>query len=163
MNSPRLKHFFCWLPVIAIVLLLDQISKQAALHSLAFAEPKVILPFLNFTLIYNTGVSFGFLHGALGDWQQTFFITTTIAISLAITVWLYRLPEGQRLTATALSLIIGGAIGNLIDRIRFGYVIDFLSFHLGSWHFAVFNLADVAISLGAILIIATIIFERSQS
>lgn len=159
-NLPSVKRFLLWMPLSCLVVLIDQLSKHIALTHLVYATPKVILPFLNLTLIYNTGVSFGFLHKALGEWQQFFLIAMTATISTFILIWLYRVPAKERLTAFSLALIFGGAVGNLIDRVRFAYVVDFLNFHIGAWHFAVFNLADAAISIGAALIILGIFLER---
>lgn len=136
-----------WIAVA--VLLLDQVSKQAALGQLALHEPVALTPFLNLTLVYNKGAAFGFLSSAAG-WQNAFFIVVALIACGAI---LYLLRQTRdRPLAVALMLVLGGAIGNLVDRLIYGYVVDFIDVYFQSWHWPAFNVADSAITVGAILI-----------
>lgn len=152
--------------ISAVVLVLDQLSKWAAVKSLVHGEVPV-LPFLNLTLVYNTGAAFGFLSDAPG-WQNRLFIGIAIAASVIIYFILRRLTRSEWLTAIALALILGGALGNLADRAMYGYVIDFIdvfypssdqgclwpfSPHAGGCHWPAFNIADTAISVGAVLLV----------
>ena len=140
---------FGWLWLAVAVLLLDQATKQLALAHLTLHEPVVILPVLNLTLVYNKGAAFGFLSSASG-WQNVFFIVVAL---IACGVILYLLRQTRdRLLAVALVLVLGGAIGNLVDRLIYGYVIDFIDVYYQSWHWPAFNVADSAITVGAILI-----------
>ena len=140
-----------WLWLSALVVILDQFSKFFAERLLVLYAPVPVLPFFKFTLAYNPGASFGFLSQA-GGWQRWFFIVLALIISTILIVWLRRL-EGERLTALSLSLILGGAIGNVIDRLWHGHVIDFIDLHYAGYHWPVFNLADSAITVGALLLI----------
>lgn len=140
-----------WLGLSGLVILLDQLSKLWALSALSLHLPEKLLPVFNFTLAYNRGAAFSFL--ASGDgWQRWFLAGLAILVSLALLLWLYRLKPQETWLAAGLSLILGGALGNLIDRLAYGYVVDFLDFHWGINHFPAFNLADSAITLGAILL-----------
>jgi signal peptidase II len=136
-----------WIAVA--VLLLDQATKQLALARLALHEPVALLPFLDLTLVYNKGAAFGFLSSASG-WQNVFFIVVAL---IACGVILYLLRQTRdRLLAVALVLVLGGAIGNLVDRLIYGYVVDFVDVYYQNWHWPAFNVADSAITVGAILI-----------
>lgn len=152
---------YLWLLLSMFVVVSDQLSKYWALTTLEFAKPVVILPVLNFTLLFNTGAAFSFLSSA-GGWEKWFFTFLALAICSGLLIWLYRLPAQDKLLAAALAFILGGAIGNLIDRARFGHVVDFISFHWHDWYFAVFNLADAAITLGAILIMLEFFLKRGE-
>ncbi len=140
-----------WLSLLAIIL--DQASKLAIAGSMQLYQSISIMPFFNLTYIHNTGAAFSFLNEA-GGWQRWFFAGLAIVISAVMAVWLARLKQHETLLAVALSLVLGGAIGNLIDRLAYGYVIDFLDFYYQTWHFAVFNIADSAITLGVMLMLA---------
>lgn len=140
---------FKWLWLAVTVLLLDQATKQLALAQLALHEPVAILPLLNLTLVYNKGAAFGFLSSASG-WQNVFFIVVAL-VACGVILTLLRQTR-ERLFAVALMLVLGGAIGNLVDRLIYGYVIDFVDVYYQSWHWPVFNVADSAITIGAILI-----------
>jgi signal peptidase II len=107
---------------------------------------------LNFTLAYNTGAAFSFLHEA-GGWQNLFFILIAAAMSVVLLVMLYRTPRHETQFALALWLVLGGAIGNMIDRFRIEKVVDFIDFYINAWHFATFNVADIAITAGACLLV----------
>ena len=114
-----------WLWLTVLVVILDQFSKQAALHFLAPHDPHAFLPFFNFTLTFNKGAAFSFLNSA-GGWQRWFFTALAIGVSIFIFLWLKKLSSKEKLLATSLSLILGGAIGNVIDRSIYAHVIDFI-------------------------------------
>jgi len=144
----------------AAIVIQDQVTKLWAVSALELYRPVEILPFFNLTLLHNTGAAFSFLADA-GGWQRWFFTGLTLVIGIGIAIWLVRLPQHERLTRACLTLILGGAIGNLIDRVRLGYVIDFLDFHAAGWHWPAFNVADAAISCGAVLLIVFGLLGRS--
>ncbi|MEM7402271.1 MAG: signal peptidase II [Pseudomonadota bacterium] len=166
-----------WLWLTAIVVILDQVSKQVAVNMLAMHDPQAFLPFFNFTLTYNKGAAFSFLSTA-GGWQRWFFTILAIAVSIFIFFWLKKLTNKEKLLACSLALILGGAIGNVIDRSLYGYVIDFIdwfypstegclpfffSIHSITCHWPTFNLADSAIFLGATLMIIQALFAKEES
>jgi signal peptidase II len=135
-----------------LVLLLDQSSKQLAEFALDYARPVPVFFWFDFTLHYNTGAAFSFLSGA-GGWQRWLFTALATVISLVLAVWLWRLPRTQLLLGAALALVLGGALGNLVDRVLHGHVIDFISVHWQEHYFPTFNIADSAITVGAALLI----------
>lgn len=141
-----------WFSLSFVVIGLDQITKAAAEATLKFGQPEPIWPFLNFTLLYNTGAAFSFLADA-GGWQRWFLIVLAVVVCSILLVWLVRLKPGQTWLATSLSLILGGAISNVIDRIIYGHVIDFIDFYYQNWHWPAFNIADTAISIGAMMLL----------
>ncbi len=142
-----------WLPLTAVVIILDQLSKAWLAKHFTFDESIAILPMLNVTLRFNTGAAFSVLADASG-WQRWLFAALAIAVAVGIAVWLYRLDGvKQRLLAVSLSLVLAGALGNLIDRLRLGHVIDFVDVHWKDVHFPAFNVADSAITIGAILLL----------
>lgn len=147
-----------WLPILIIAL--DRYTKYWVLTHLTYREPLTILPFFNLTLAYNTGAAFSFLHNASG-WQNILLGGLAIIVSIAILYWLVTLPKRAYWTRVALGLILGGALGNAWDRLLYGYVIDFLDFHLNDWHFATFNVADSAICVGAFMLMLSWI-RRSE-
>lgn len=138
-----------WLWLSLAVVVLDQISKQLVESSLLVYETVPILPYFNLTLAYNEGAAFSFLSDQ-GGWQRWFFTLVAVVVVVILAVWLKRLHH-ERLLAAALSLVIGGAFGNLLDRLLFGHVIDFLDFYYGAHHWPAFNVADMAITLGVAL------------
>jgi signal peptidase II len=141
-----------WLGIAAIVILCDQLSKISITRLFTLGEEKAVTSFFNLVLAYNRGAAFSFLSNQAG-WQRYFFTAIGVAAVVFI-VYLLRRHAGQRMFCWALALIMGGAIGNVIDRLVYGHVIDFLDFHLASFgHFPAFNVADSAITLGAILFI----------
>ena len=148
-NVMQLK--WLWLSLLALVL--DQSSKLIVDSSMQLYQSIPILPFFKITYLHNTGAAFSFLSEA-GGWQRWFFAGLALVISIIITVWLSRLQKHETLLAIALSLILGGAVGNLIDRLVYGYVIDFLDVYCGTWHWPAFNIADSAITLGVMLMLA---------
>ena len=139
-----------WLSLLAIIL--DQMSKLAITSSMQLYQSIQIMPYFNLTYVHNTGAAFSFLSEA-GGWQRWFFAGLALVISGVIAVWLARLKQHETLLAVALSLVLGGAIGNLIDRLAYGYVIDFLDVYYQTWHWPAFNIADSAITLGVILML----------
>lgn len=142
-----------WLVVSAIVIIADQVTKYMVAQQFSLFDSVAIMPHLNLTLLHNTGAAFSFLADA-GGWQRWFFIILGSVVSIGIMVWLRKLPENQGFALPlGLSLILGGAIGNIIDRAWHGYVIDFIDFYYGSWHWPAFNVADIAITLGAFFFI----------
>jgi signal peptidase II len=147
-----------WLWLSAIVIVLDQLSKWWVLSALVPGERvPVIEPFWYWTLAFNEGAAFSFLADG-GGWQRWFFTLLAIAISVVLAVWLQRTPRRDWRTALPLALIIGGAVGNLIDRLHAGRVTDFVLVYLGDWPYPAFNLADSAICVGAVLLIAFSLF-----
>jgi signal peptidase II len=150
-----------WLWLSAAVFLLDQASKVIALTQLVPYEPKYLLPILNIDLLSNTGAAFSFLKSASG-WQRWFFIGIAVAASVAILRWLQQLPRAQNLTACALALILGGALGNVFDRLLRGAVVDFIQLHYQQWYFPTFNLADSAITIGVVLWLLVIAKKESK-
>jgi signal peptidase II len=140
-----------WLTVSAIVLVLDQLTKYVVRGAFALYESVEVTPFFNLVLVHNRGAAFSFLSDA-GGWQRGFFITLALVASAWI-VWLLRKHPSETLFCFALSLILGGAMGNVIDRVLFGAVVDFLDFHVLGYHWPAFNVADMGISCGAVLLI----------
>ena len=130
------------------VLILDQVTKYMAVKNLIYHAEVPVTSFLSFTLLYNSGAAFSFLSNA-GGWQNVFFIVIATAVSVIILFIVRRLGSHDMQAAIALMMILGGAMGNLLDRLRFGYVVDFIDFHYGAWHWYTFNIADAAISTGA--------------
>jgi len=140
-----------WLGISLIVIVLDQLSKAAISSHFVYGESMAVTSFFNLVLAHNTGAAFSFLSDA-GGIQRWIFTVIAIVASVWI-VWLLRKHQTEKLFSFALAFILGGAIGNLIDRIAYGYVVDFLDFYWGNSHFAAFNLADSAITCGAALMI----------
>jgi signal peptidase II len=141
-----------WLLLSGLVVVLDQWTKWAVESALPFGASVYIAPVLDLVHVRNTGAAFSFLAGASG-WQREFFIGIGVIASIWMVWMLSRAQSGQRAFCLALSLILGGAIGNVIDRVRLGGVVDFLHFHWGPYYFPAFNVADTAISCGAALLI----------
>ena len=140
-----------WLSVSALVLILDQITKYAVRHTFTLHESVEVTPFLNLVFVYNRGAAFSLLSDAAG-WQRELFIAIAVSASVWI-AWLLRKHAQEALFCFALSLIMGGALGNVIDRVLYGAVVDFLHFHVAGYHWPAFNVADSAISCGAVLLI----------
>ncbi|MDX1593068.1 MAG: signal peptidase II [Gammaproteobacteria bacterium] len=139
------------------MLALDQATKLWAAAALDYGVPVAVLPFFNLTLVHNTGAAFSFLADA-GGWQRPFFIVLSSVVSVVLIAWLRRLPPASRLLGVALALVLGGAVGNLVDRVAYGYVIDFVDLHAGGWHWPAFNVADSAISCGVVLLLVDGLF-----
>ena len=152
-------HKWLWLSVAVAVL--DQLSKVAATTQLVVYQPVAIAPQVNFTLVYNAGASFGILSSASG-WQRWFFIALAVAVSVYLYRWLQQLAVDARVTAASIALIIGGAVGNAIDRVVLGHVVDFIDVYYGRYHWPTFNFADTAITLGVVMVVVTVLFERPR-
>ena len=141
-----------WLWLTLIVIALDLTTKSMAEYYLNRITSDAWLPFLNLSLVHNTGSAFGFLSDQSG-WQLWIFVFIAVAVSLGILSWLWRSNNKHPLTAASLSLILGGTLGNLYDRLIDGYVIDFIDFHIDTYHWPAFNIADSAICIGVFLFI----------
>jgi len=142
-----------WLSLSVAMIFLDQLSKWIAVERLQFQQPMSFVPgFWNWTLTHNTGAAFSFLANA-GGWQHGFFVALALLISGGLALGLRRTARGEWRTALPFSLIIAGALGNVIDRLRFGYVVDFVQWYWKSFHWPVFNLADSCIVVGATLML----------
>ena len=152
-------HPAAWLWLSLVVIALDQATKFLATRFLDLYERVDVLPVLDFTLLHNTGAAFSMLAGASG-WQRWFFIGLAGAVSVMLLVWIWRTPRGEKLLPLALSLVLGGALGNVIDRIAHGYVVDFIHVHWGASYVPAFNIADSAITIGAGLLILDAFRER---
>jgi signal peptidase II len=151
-----------WLPLTLVIILLDQLTKNWVVKAFSEYERLELLPVLDFTLMYNTGAAFSFLAGASG-WQRWFFVTLAFAVSVGIVVWLRRMrADDQRLLGAGLALILGGALGNVIDRLRIGKVVDFVHVHWNDAYFPAFNVADSAITIGAGLLLLDALREWRQ-
>lgn len=149
-----------WLGLSALVIVLDQLSKLWIANHFAFGEHRYVLSVFDLVLAHNTGAAFSFLSDA-GGMQRWLFTAIAIIASVWI-VWLLRKHREQLLFSWALSMILGGAMGNLIDRVSYGYVVDFLSFHWNEYYFPAFNLADSSITCGAFLLILDSFKERNH-
>ena len=137
-----------WYALALVVIALDQYTKGVASSELQYGQPLRVFSWFNLTLQHNSGAAFSFLSNA-GGWQRYFFTVISSAISLGLLVWVYLMPRSQHLLALSLGLILGGALGNLWDRVELGYVVDFVSVHYQGRYFPAFNIADSAISVGA--------------
>ncbi len=157
--SPSLWRPWHWFVLAAVIVVLDLVTKTWADAALTLRRPVEVLPFLNLTLVYNPGAAFGILADA-GDWQRWFLIGVTILLGGFIAGWLARGARGKAWLSAALALILAGAIGNLIDRLLFGHVIDFIDIHAFGWHWPAFNVADMAITCGALLLIVLTLLGR---
>ncbi len=140
-----------WLGIAAVIVLLDQLSKITMSRLLAYGQSEYLTSFFNLVMVYNKGAAFSFLADSSG-WQRWFFSALALSVSIFI-VWMLNRNANQRMFCWSLSLILGGAVGNLIDRLVHGHVIDFLDFHIGGWHWPAFNVADAAITIGAVLFV----------
>jgi signal peptidase II len=140
-----------WLGISLIVILLDQITKLTIKQMFAFGQSRPVTSFFNLVLAYNEGAAFSFL-SSQGGWQRYLFTGISVCAAILI-LFLLKRNAGQRMFCWALALILGGAVGNLIDRVAYGHVIDFLDVHAGGWHWPAFNIADSAICIGAVLFV----------
>ena len=145
-------RYALYMAVAVVAVILDQWTKSMASSQLQYGVPVEVLPVFNLTLMHNPGAAFSFLSDA-GGWQRWFFTAVSAVVSVVLAVWLYRLKPGQGMLALSLALILGGAVGNLWDRVLLGYVVDFISVHYEQHFFPAFNIADSAITVGAILMI----------
>jgi signal peptidase II len=159
-NMPNSPLKFLWISTLIIVL--DQLAKYWAVTQLPLHQAVNVMPYFDWYLTYNRGAAFSFLADA-GGWQRWFFTITAIMISSVIFFWIKKLEPNEKMTATSLSLILGGAIGNLIDRIYLGYVVDYVQIWLGNYPWPAFNIADAAISVGAVILILTSFTDSKKS
>jgi len=155
-------RFASWLGLSGLVIVLDQLTKFWVVSALRLGQSIELAAFFNLVFVYNPGAAFSFLSDA-GGWQRWFFIVLAIAVSGWLTL-LIRQHAAERLLPLAAALILGGALGNVIDRIRFGAVVDFVDVHAAGWHFPAFNVADSAISVGvALLILQQLFFAEKEN
>lgn len=147
-----------WIWIAVVVVILDQLTKYIASTSLEIYQPVAVMPMFNWTLMHNTGAAFSFLANENG-WQRWFFAVIAVVVSVVIVLWIKRLEQHEKWQAAALALILGGAIGNVIDRIWLGYVVDFIDVYYESSHWPAFNVADSAIFIGVAMIIIESIRE----
>lgn len=150
-----------WFLLSILVILLDQFAKYWIMHYLSGGKSLRLLPFFNLILSYNEGAAFGFL-GRQSGWQVLFLSTISVIVIVVLLIWLLRLSYPSAWAACALSLVIGGAAGNLIDRVRYSVVTDFFDFHIGNWHYATFNVADSAIVIGVFMLLLQTCFKKKQ-
>jgi signal peptidase II len=148
-----------WLWVTVLILVLDRVTKYAALHYLLAYQALPVVPGFNLTLSFNTGSAFSFLDSQSG-WQVWFFGCIAAVVSIGILCWLARLSSRERCISIALSLIVGGALGNLWDRMSYGHVIDFIQLYISHYYWPTFNIADSAICVGALLLFLNTIFKE---
>lgn len=161
MAEPR-SRASAWLLLSAVVIIADQATKAYIVRHFGVFEFTSVLPILDITRLHNVGAAFSFLANASG-WQRWLFIGLAVAVSVAITAWLVRLPRGTRgLLSAGLALVLGGAVGNVIDRIRFGHVVDFIHFHWDQAYFPAFNVADSAITVGAACLLLDALFDSKR-
>ncbi|GAA0802963.1 signal peptidase II [Psychrobacter piscatorii] len=154
---------FMWYALALIIIVIDQWTKWLAETKLTFHDPvPVIEPFLNWTLAYNYGAAFSFLADA-GGWQKWFFSGLALLMSLFLIIYLLKAPRKATLLSLGLAMVLGGALGNLIDRLLHGHVIDFIHVHYADvWHYPIFNIADIGISLGVVLIVIDMLFLEKK-
>ena len=167
MDATKQRTGVCWGPALtiaAVVLALDQATKAWVLHALPGSPPLTVIPgFFDLTFSRNTGGVFGLLAGAPSFGRRVFFVSATAIALGVIVVFLRRWGHESRLLTVALSLVAGGAVGNLVDRLRFGSVVDFIDWYWGSHHWYTFNIADSAISSGAVLLIVHSLLPESPA
>ena len=152
------KTAFAWIFLAALIIALDWLTKQWASESLALYRTIEVFPWLNMTLAHNFGAAFSFLSDA-GGWQRWFLTALALGVTVVLLGWLFRLQTGQWRKGVALGLVIGGAIGNLLDRMQLGYVVDFIDVHWAGYHWPAFNVADSAITCGIIVLLLEALFE----
>jgi signal peptidase II len=150
-GNPRDGSPLHWLGLALIILMVDQFTKVMIVGYYSLGDSTYVTQFFNVVRVHNTGAAFSFLAGASG-WQRWFF-TVLGLVAAGVIIWMLKAHPGQRLFSFAMACILGGAIGNVVDRLMYGYVVDFLDFHWSGWHFPAFNVADAAISVGAVCLI----------
>lgn len=151
MNT-QIRKNLSWLAVSIAVIVLDLASKAWFSARMQPGDSIDLLPFFSWTLAHNYGAAFSMLHDA-GGWQRWLFGLIAVVVSAGIVWWLTTLKENSRFLACALALVLGGALGNLYDRVTLGYVVDFIHVHYGNWHFPAFNIADCGITVGAVMLV----------
>jgi len=150
-----------WLWVSGLVIIVDMVTKSFVSAHLTLNQPLAVFPGFNLTLMHNTGAAFSFLSDASG-WQRWFFTLVALAVSSGIVLWLKRLSATQVWLAVALGMILGGALGNVYDRVTLGYVVDFIQVYYDHWYWPAFNVADSAISVGAVILVIDSIRSHQQ-
>jgi signal peptidase II len=162
-GGPLKSHLKLFLPLAAGVLLLDQVSKAVVSATLKMHEVRPLIHgLLNLTLVHNTGAAFGLLAGRASILRTIFFLGVSL-VAMGVILWMvFRLPQDQKLELFALSLIFGGALGNVIDRARLGEVIDFIDVYYRTYHWPAFNVADSAITIGVILLVFRLVFVKER-
>lgn len=155
------RQAWLWYSVALVIAVLDQLSKVWASTHLNYSEPVVFTSFFNFTLLHNHGAAFSFLSDA-GGWQRWFFAAIALVVSLVLIVWIARTVANSKRETFALTFILGGAIGNLYDRITLGHVVDFIVVHYHEHYWPAFNLADSAITLGALVLIVEMFLTKEK-
>lgn len=151
-----------WLWLSGLVIVLDQLTKQVVLANFQLYEVLPVTPMFNLTLMFNSGAAFSFLADASG-WQRWFFTAIAVVVSVVIVTWLKRMPDTDKLLAVALALVLGGALGNVWDRIMLGHVVDFIQVYWDVHYFPAFNIADSAITLGAALLLWDGFFGKKRA
>lgn len=149
---PKAVPMLKWLWLSALIVVLDQVTKFWVVANFELYESIALFSSVNLTYVHNTGAAFSFLSSAAG-WQRWFLAAIAVIATVVLTVWLSRLKHNERWMAITLSLILGGAVGNLYDRMSYGYVIDFIDVFYKTWHWPVFNVADSAISVGVVMML----------
>jgi signal peptidase II len=160
-SSSTFRGMLPWLALALIIIILDQFTKTLILGYYQLGDSTRVTSFFNIVRVHNTGAAFSFLANA-GGWQRWFFTGIGAVATISI-LWMLRSHHGQKLFAFALACILGGAIGNVVDRLLHGYVVDFLDFHYGGWHFPAFNIADSGITIGAACLILDEILRVKRS
>jgi len=155
------RNGWLWLALSALLIVLDQWTKSVAVGALEYLTPVPVVPGLNWTLVHNLGGAFSFLSNHDG-WQRWFFLIVSSVVTVVLVEWLRRTAARHWLLCLPLALLIGGAIGNLIDRARLGYVIDFVDVYYGTWHWPAFNVADSGITVGIVMLIAYELFGKGR-
>jgi signal peptidase II len=161
LQQPQSKVPMLLFVLVTVLVVLDQYSKYLCTLYLEMGLPVAVFPGLDLLLAQNKGAAFSFLDDA-GGWQRWLFAGISVVVSTVLTLWLWRLPRQQQLLGFALACILGGALGNLIDRVMLGYVVDFISVYYAQWRFATFNVADAAISCGAALLVLDVVLHGAQ-
>lgn len=161
-DNARPKAMLRWLWLAVLVIVIDLGTKAMATAWLSYGQPVPVMPLFNLTLLHNTGAAFSFLAGADG-WQRWFFVILALVVSGVLVRWLSTLRQHETWMAIAIVLILGGALGNVYDRIVHGYVVDFFHFYWGGYHFPAFNIADTAITIGAVMMIIDMFRNPSSS
>ncbi len=155
------RQAWLWYCASLFIVILDQLSKLWVSRSLTYGVPVELAPFFNFTLLHNHGAAFSFLSDA-GGWQRWFFAIIALVVSVTLVIWIARVVAKSQREAFALAFILGGALGNLVDRVALGYVVDFIVLHYSDNFFPAFNLADSAITLGAGVLILDLFLKKEM-
>lgn len=161
LESPTRQSRLAWLSLSGVVIVLDQLSKWVVISNLAVGDRIVVAPYFSWVRWHNDGAAFSMLAGS-GGWQRWFFVSLAIAFTVFIIYELRKLPLGEKFMAFVYALILGGALGNMLDRLRLGYVVDFILVHYEDWYFPAFNVADMALSCGAVLWIGYLLLEARR-